>query len=131
MGTKIHKVERTTRDPGRYEAVVTSVEPAEGQFGEQFMFRITLDDGQELRAWCSAKLSDKSKLGRWVAVLLGSVPADLDTDDLIGRPCCLNVSIQVSEKDGSEFNRIDSLAPSRRKVPAAPVPVAEPEESPF
>lgn len=110
-------------DPGTYRAQVGAVALEDGQFGPQLKVRFDLaagedvPEGKSIMAWCSAKLSPKSKLYAWVSALLfggRGVPADydLDTDALLDKAVLLLV--EIVEKDGGEFNRVKELLPVRR-----------------
>lgn len=125
---KLHKSEFVVLDTGTYAATVKGIEETTGQFGPQLQWEFLLDDGSStLRTWSSQSLSAKSKLGRWTRAILGDIPEELDTQDLIGKPCRLSVVIKARE-DGSETNRIDEVLAPRAGQKARPMPEPEPEK---
>jgi hypothetical protein len=139
---------------GEYGALVESVEPVPGQYGNQlkvrFAIRAPVDyAGHVLIGWCSATFSPKSKLYNWTQAIAfdgGVIPEDydLDTSHLLARPCRLTV-ITKQGSDGTEINKIEAIKPYRKPAPtkpatgqpkAPPVPVADgwpgdEEEIPF
>jgi hypothetical protein len=102
---------------GVYPGTVQSVTPAEGEFGPQAKFVVTLDnqdaDNSEAWAWCSQKISPKSKLARWIKAL--NAPAYVkgqpyDVEQLAGRRCGVLIERETLP-DGSGRCRVKELLP--------------------
>src|SRR3712207_654458 len=110
-------------DIGSYEAVFTRYEEDEMEFGPVYklFFKITNDEeheGKELSRLVSQKFNPKSNLFQTVQGLLGRpirAGEEIDLDELIGRPCVLNVGHNVKER--GTFETIDGVNPARRKKP--------------
>ena len=112
--TSMVKLQQRVYEPiamGEYPATVTAITSTEGQFGPELQFDFTLADTAQtrIRAWAGATLSPKSKLGRWVQAILGKLPRELDTDELIGKRCIVAVLNKVRSTDGTTYNRIDDI----------------------
>lgn len=122
-------------DPGRYPATIGEITDEEGNFGLQFKLRFDLageHEGQSLHAWCSQKLSQKSKLYQWVVGITGRAPQpgeSFDIDSLLGRKVIINISVET-KKDGSgmEFNRVTAIKGARpaQEQPPQQLPVEMP-----
>ena len=130
---KIRKTEFPTIPAGTYSATVVGIEPVAGEYGDQLKWRFAVDDAgtaRELWAWCSQKLSPKSKLWGWTdAILFGGLGlpagyAEFDTADMIGRQC--RIVVELTEGAGGEYNRVRNIigaSPAGVK-PLAPAAVA-------
>ena len=115
-------------DIGSYEAVFTRYEEDEMEFGPVYKvyFEITNDEeyeGKELSRLVSQKFNPKSNLFQTVLALLGRPirPGEvIDLDDLVGRPCVLNIGHNVKER--GTFEQIDGRRVRRRsRVTLRPV----------
>jgi len=129
MGFKMQKKVYEVLDMGTYAVSVKEVRKAEGDYGEQVVFVFRVEDSEseaELMAWASATYSNKSKPGRWVTAILGNMPDELDSEELIGKPCRITVLVKTKD-DGSRYNRIDEVLPAKRKPKPEPELEAEPE----
>jgi hypothetical protein len=110
-------------DTGSYEAVFTRYEEDEMEFGPVYKlhFEITNDEeheGKELSRLVSQKFNPKSNLFQTVQGLLGRPirPGEvIDLDDLVGRPCVLNVGHNVKER--GTYEQIDGVNPARKRKP--------------
>ena len=119
-------------DIGSYEAVFTRYEQDEMEFGPVYKlyFHITNDEvyeGKELSRLVSQKFNPKSNLFQTVQGLLGRPirpGEEIDLDDLLGRPCVLNIGHNVKER--GTFEQIDGVNPARKKK-AKPKPQPERE----
>lgn len=127
-------IEQTTSEvipTGDYAAIVDDVAHDDGQYGPQvkLTFRLTgeayLPSGEpistkRLLGWASATFSRSSKLYRWTAAALGRpiAPGEaFSAAAIMGKPVTLTVLVKVKE-DGSEYNKIDEVRPSRPALAA-------------
>ena len=124
--TKLSYEEFSDYEPmeiGSYEAVFTRYEEDEMEFGPVYklFFKITNDEeyeGKELSRLVSQKFNPKSNLFQTVQGLLGRPirPGEvIDLDDLLGRPCVLNIGHNVKER--GTFEQIDGVNPARKRKP--------------
>jgi len=80
---------------GEYDAEVSGVRDMEGPHGPMVRIEFTLSandewDERRVTGLASKKLSEDTKLGRWVAAILGRMPAvgdEVTAEDLIGKRC--------------------------------------------
>ena len=101
---------------GAYDATVASVEPADGEYGQQVKFVFALDseigeDGEPIAlwAWASSKLNPRTKLYKWATALMDSAPAigaRFDVSRLTGLPCRVLVNLEDSD-DGPRARVVD------------------------
>jgi hypothetical protein len=120
-------------DIGPYEAVFARYEGDEMEFGPVYKlwFKITNDEayeGKELSRLVSQKFNPKSNLFQTVQGLLGRPirpGEEIDLDDLVGRPCLLNIGHNVKER--GTFEQIDGVNPARKRKPK-PQPEREEED---
>ena len=113
---------------GEYDALLTGIEQAEGEYGAQIRFTFALTDpehaGRRLTAYARLSESMHSKLFRWCQALLARPIREgetLDLNSLLNRPCTL-VVLRATKPDGSPYNRVeDVLPPLTRTAPAQPV----------
>jgi hypothetical protein len=118
---------------GSYEAVFTRYAEDEMEHGPVYklFFNITNDEdyeGKELSRLVSQKFNPKSNLFQTVQALLGQPirPGEvIDLDDLVGRPCVLNIGHNVKER--GTFEQIDGVNPARKRKPR-PEPGEEGQE---
>lgn len=107
----IDKTERRVLEVGVYGATIASIVEVEGLYGPELQFNFAVflgeavkaptstgswptvvEDTVEMRGWAKQILSNDSKLGRWMKNLLGEIPTRLNTEDLIGKPCVIEVT---------------------------------------
>jgi hypothetical protein len=108
-------------EPGSYEAIFMRYEGDEMEHGPVFklFFEITNDheyEGKELSRLVSQKFNPQSHLFQTVQGLLGRPirpNEEIDLDDLVGRPCVLNVGHNVKERGTFEY--IEGVNPAQRK----------------
>lgn len=108
---------------GSYEAIFTRYAEDEMEHGPVYklFFNITNDEeyeGKELSRLVSQKFNPKSHLFQTVQGLLGRpIPPGevIDLDDLVGRPCVLNIGHNVKER--GTFEQIDGVNPARKRKP--------------
>ena len=116
-----------TVQPGVYQAVCTDVQEKAAKDDPANIFRtweFTLRDGsgRTVGASSSIQTTPKSKGGKWLAALLGRVPAVDETVDPVGKPCTIIVAI----KDTTGYEYVETVAPSQEAAAASPVrPVYE------
>jgi hypothetical protein len=108
----------TTVAEGEFDGEVTSVQDTDGQHGPMVRIEFTLatdDEWDERRVTglASKTLSENTKLGRWVAAILGHMPAvgeEVTVEDLLHKHCRVVVKHKISP-DGKTFaNAVDVLA---------------------
>jgi hypothetical protein len=108
---------------GSYEAVFTRYMEDEMEHGlvYKLFFKITNDEeyeGKELSRLVSQKFNPKSNLFQTVQGILGRPirpGEEIDLDDLVGRPCVLNIAHNVKER--GTFEQIDGVNPARKRKP--------------
>ena len=103
---------------GEYDAEVSGVRDQDGQHGlmVRVEFMLSTDnefDGVRVSGLASKKLSEGTKLGRWVAAILDHMPAigeEVTIEDLIHKRCRVVIGHKTST-DGKTFaNVTDVLA---------------------
>ena len=102
-------------EPGVYLGRFVRYEEVDTRFGEALKFVYELETGQEVTELVNQSYSARSKLGRRVKTLLGSMPEELRLADMIGKPVRLN----LVEQDNSDYLKVDSvtLAPELGMLP--------------
>lgn len=120
--------------PGAYQAVCTGVEERSPKADPTNVFRVwsfQLTDGSLRMVEGSSSLasSPKSKGGKWLAALLGRVPAEGEIAEPEGKPC--TVIVAIKDTTGYEYVETVAAPAGGATVPAeaptmpatAPVPV--------
>lgn len=139
---KIKKQSDELHPHGSVSAQVIEVEEHdEGQFGPYFtlkyMTKHKLENGENAELWerCSQKLTPQTKLGlRIVAIMnydgFDAIPAEFDTDDLVGQLCTLMVD--HVKKDDRTYANIISVVPFEKLDSGnAPAPsISQPVQAP-
>ncbi len=92
-------------EPGRYHGTLVRFEEVESKFGRTLKFIYEADDGQEISELINVKYSPKSKLGKRVEELLGSLPEELDMEALMGK----SVELTLVEQDESDFCKVQKV----------------------
>jgi hypothetical protein len=108
-------------DIGSYEGVFTRYEEDEMEHGPVYklFFRVMNDEeyeGKELSRLVSQKFNPKSNLFQTVQGLLGRPirsGEEVELDELVGRPCVLNIGHNVKER--GTFEKIDGVNPARKR----------------
>jgi len=98
---------------GTFDAEVTGIQDMDGQHGPmvRIEFKLATDDeGDDRRVTglASKKLSEITKLGRWVAAILGRTPQvgeEITVDDLLHKHCRVVVKHKTSA-DGKTFANV-------------------------
>ncbi len=105
---------------GEFDAEITSVQDMEGQHGPMVRIEFTLTtddewDGRRVSGLASKKLSEATKLGRWVAAILGHMPEvgeEVTVEDLL-RKCCRVIVKHNPYNDGTIFANVVQVLPRR------------------
>ncbi|MDA2920647.1 hypothetical protein MYX76_14335 [Desulfobacterota bacterium AH_259_B03_O07] len=124
MALIVKAPKRRLVDEGVYPAKVAElIEQEDEQYGERIIFTFELknednDDGSPVRviSYCTNTLSPKSKLRKFVEVLIGQklskdqAEDGVDLEPLVGLPCQV-VIIHNDSKDGNTYAKVDNLLP--------------------
>ena len=114
----------TVREPivavpeGEYDAMVSSLQPMKGVHGPmvriEFILRGHDDiDGRSVSGIASKRLSENTKLGRWISAILGrpvEVGEDVRASDLLHKDCKVIVRHRTSD-DGHVFGNVAEVLP--------------------
>ena len=103
---------------GEYEATVVDLRTLEAQHGTvlRIDFSVVDEDGEvrQVSGIAAQRLSENTKLGRWVAAIIGRFPEVGDEvldSDLIGRTCRVTVQHKTNS-DGKVFANVTQVVPS-------------------
>ncbi|MCC6694858.1 MAG: hypothetical protein IT365_04415 [Candidatus Hydrogenedentes bacterium] len=104
---------------GVYDAEVSGVRDQDGQHGPMVRVEFTLStdnefDGQRVSGLASVKLSEGTKLGRWVSAILGHMPAvgeEITVEDLLSKRCRIVVVHKTDAKGLIHANVVDVSPP--------------------
>lgn len=106
IGTGVHEVKITN--------VLTEYD-VETNFGKKDLFIITYESTQgkpkTITQRYIAYYDETSAFGKVVDAVLGGLPSELDTSDLIGKPCKITVEAKRS-KQGKLFHNVTNVEPS-------------------
>lgn len=105
-----------------YAGTLLKIEPDEGQFGPQLKWTLDLDEDDDEReqfAWCSQKLSPKSKLFKWIKGLTGRKPTVgevIDVDQFASmRVACMFE--QYLDGEGNTRDRVTRIVAEQKAFP--------------
>jgi hypothetical protein len=106
----------TTVAEGEFEAEVTGVQDMDGQHGPMVRIEFTLAtddewDGRRVSGLASKKLSENTKLGRWVAAILGQMPAvgeAIKIEDLLHKHCRVEIKHKTNQ-EGKVFANVTDV----------------------
>ena len=114
------KVEEAAQlvDEGEYSAELIDIQDRDGEHGPmaRLEFRILEDEQWEdshVAGIANKKLSEGTKLGQWVAALLGKLPdvgKEVTHDALLGRPCRIHVGHKANGQ-GQVFANVQQVLP--------------------
>lgn len=126
---------RTQPSDGTHAGVSADVEElgtmvnAFGNTQEKIRIHYLLDErdpgtGEPIRIseLLTASRHPKGKLYQRVIALLGSMPAELDTEELVGKACSITTE-QAPNRNGSVFANVLSLKPAKPGQPVVRIPV--------
>lgn len=122
-------------DGERYPATLTGFgEIAEGQFGPRLVWQFEIEEGGEVveaaafSSYSMAAGKKKSNLIAWTEAILGEIPEEgIELDDLVGKPCRVDINHYTKESTGITKNKVTNVLPPKkgqkaRKVEAGPKP---------
>lgn len=118
---------------GEYPVRAQSVEMVDGQFGKQFQFKLEIAGGeykgQSLSYWTPTKLTENNKLGLFIkACGIEFEEGDtVDLDDVIGQVANATIIVSLKKSDNTEFNKVESVRPLKKKKRTEPEPAAQPK----
>ena len=103
----------TTVAEGEFDGEVTGVQDMDGQHGTMVRIEFTLAtddewDGRRVIGLASKKLSENTKLGRWVAAIRGHMPSvgeEVTPEDLLRKHCRVVIKHKTSP-DGKVFANV-------------------------
>jgi len=106
---------------GEYNATVTHIQDAEGPHGPtvRIDFTLTTDnehDGRQVSGLASKKFSENTKLGIWVAAILGRVPEvgkEITANDLLHKDCRVVVKHRTNGEGQVFANVVEVLSTGR------------------
>ena len=104
--------------PVDHNAIVTHIQDAEGPHGPTVRIDFTLTtnnehDGRQVSGLASKKLSENTKLGTWIAAILGGVPEvgkEITAADLIRKECRVMIKHKTNA-DGQVFANVVGIRP--------------------
>ena len=109
---------------GTFDAEVTGIQDMDGQHGPmvRIEFKLSTDeegDERHVAGVASKKLSENTKLGRWVVSILGHMPAvgkEITVEDLLHKHCRVVVKHKTNTEGKVFANVVDVLAANRMQV---------------
>lgn len=104
---------------GAYDATPVDVRLIDGPHGEMVKIDFMLSgdedcEGRQVSGVASRRLSENTKLGRWIAAILGRVPEvgeDVKAQDLLHKECRVVVKHKTSP-DGKTFANVADVQPA-------------------
>lgn len=107
---------------GEYHATPVDVRLAEGPHGEMVKIDFMLSgddecDGRQVSGVASRRLSENTKLGRWVSAILGRVPEvgeEVKAQDLLHKDCRVVVKHRTNGEGQVLANVVELTGPSPR-----------------
>lgn len=115
-------------EPDKYPGKIKGFDQMEGQFGPQLIWIFDVEapeeavlDGfaepsesghYEVAGFTSFATGEKSKMRPWIIALLGDMPEEFDTDDLVGVSCTLDLET-YEKKNGITKNIVDKVRAPR------------------
>lgn len=126
MSIKVQKKEyveeqgAVLEDGERYPATLTGFGEMEGQFGARLVWQFEVEDGKdavEAAAFSSYSMAagkKKSNLIAWTEAMLGDIPDEgVDLDDLIGKPCRVEIETYTKE-NGITKNKVTKVVAPKK-----------------
>jgi hypothetical protein len=109
----------TAAAEGEFDAEVTGIEDRDGQHGPMVRIEFKLatdDDGDERRVTglASKKLSENTKLGRWIAAIIGHMPAvgeEITMENLLHKHCRVEIKHKTSPDGRTTFANVADVLP--------------------
>ena len=103
---------------GEHRATLTNIRDVDGQHGAtvRMDFILSADDewdGREISGIASKRLSENTKLGRWVSAILGRIPEigeEVTAETLIHKDCRVVVKHKTNA-DGKTFANVVEVLP--------------------
>lgn len=108
-------------EPGVYELQLREVEAKEGAKGIYWSWTYEIPEGEEnegKRFWNNTSLSEAAEWQLKATFAAFGVPADTDTDDLIGKRLQVHIgqeTAQQGKKQGQLVNTIEGFVPATGK----------------
>ena len=107
---------------GEYAATPVDVRLSEGPHGEMVKIDFMLSgddecDGRQVSGVASRRLSENTKLGRWVSAILGRVPEvgeEVKAQDLLHKDCRVVVKHRTNGEGQVLANVVELTGPSPR-----------------
>ena len=109
----------TTVAEGEFDGEVTGVQDMDGQHGPMVRIEFTLAtgdewDGRRVTGLASKKLSENTKLGRWVAAILGHIPSvgeEITIENLLHKHCRVVIKHKTNT-DGKIYANVVEVLPT-------------------
>ena len=103
---------------GQYGATPTGIQDTESQHGATVRIDFTLStddewDGRQVSGLANKRLNENTKLGQWVAAILGRMPAvgeEVTAEHMLHRRCLVVVRHKTND-DGRTFANVIEVLP--------------------
>lgn len=102
---------------GGFDAKIVTVHEDTSQFGDIYKVEFLTKAGAPMLL-CSSNYSERSKFGKLVKAALGSLPEDLDTEELEGKIVRIQVEHNLAD-DGNTYDRVTAVYPYQAGDPFA------------
>lgn len=113
------EVQGPVLDPDLYPAVLTGFGEHDSQWGPRMVWQFEIEhEGTvyEAAAFTSYSMANgkmKSTLIKWSEILLGELPEEFDTDELIGLPCRVDIE-NYTKENGITKNKAVAVKPAKK-----------------
>ncbi len=103
---------------GQFSAILSEIKDVQSQHGmsARFEFFLTTDDefeGRKVSGLARKKLSENTKLGRWVAAILGralNIGEKVNAEDLLNKECMVTIKHNLGS-NGQVFANVQEIQP--------------------
>lgn len=106
-------------EPEVYPAVLKGFGEYENQWGPRMVWQFEIEhegtvyEAAGFTSYSFANGKMKSTLIKWSEALLGELPEEFDTDDLIGKPCRVDIE-NYTKENGITKNKVVAVKPAKK-----------------